>query len=59
MLYGSICALVMGINCYLAAIIYPQMPQFVFVVVIVLGFLGGFFYGHTAMLTILSFLGSV
>jgi hypothetical protein len=58
-IYGSICAVVSGINCYVAAIIYPQIPDFVFAVVTVLGFLAGFFFGSTAILTILSFLGAV
>ena len=57
--YGLVGALLMAVNCYIAAIIYPQMPEFVFVIVIVLGFLAGFYFGSTAVLTILQFLGAV
>jgi len=57
--YGLVGALLMAVNCYIAAIIYPQMPEFVFVIVIALGFLAGFFFGSTAVLTILQFLGAV
>jgi hypothetical protein len=52
-------ALLMGVNCYIAAIIYPQIPEFVFVIVIALGFLAGVFFGSTAVLAILQFLGAV
>jgi hypothetical protein len=29
-IYGLVGALLMGVNCYIAAIIYPQIPEFVF-----------------------------
>jgi len=57
--YGLVGGLLAAVNCYIAAIIYPQMPEFVFVIVIALGFLAGFFFGSTAVLTILQFLGAV
>jgi hypothetical protein len=59
LVYGLLGALLMGVNCYIAAIIYPQMPGFVFAIVIVFGFLAGFFFGSTAAMTILQFLGAV
>jgi len=40
--YGLVGALLMSFNCYIATFIYPQMPEFVFVIVIALGFLAGF-----------------
>ena len=58
-IYGLVGAVLMAVNCYIAAIIYPQMPEFVFVIVIALGFLAGVFFGSTAVLTILQFLGAV
>ena len=59
LVYGLIGALLMGINCYIAAIIYPQMPGFVFAIVIALGFFAGFFFGSTPVLMILNFFGAV
>jgi len=48
-----------GGHCYIVAIVYPEMPEFVFVMVISLGFLAEFFFGGTAMMMILQFLGAV
>jgi hypothetical protein len=47
LVYGLVGALLMGVNCYIAAIIYPQMSGFVFMIVIALGFLGFLFREHS------------
>jgi hypothetical protein len=59
LVYGLVGALLAAVNCYIAAIIYPQMPEFVFVIVIALGFLAGCFFGSTAVVALLTFLGAV
>jgi hypothetical protein len=59
LVYGLVGALLAAVNCYIAAIIYPQMPEIVFFIVIALGFLAGFFFGSTAVLVLLTFLGAV
>jgi hypothetical protein len=57
--YGLTGAILMGVTCFIAAIIYLDMPEFVFLIVIMHGFLAGFPFGSTAILDLLSYLGAV
>ena len=52
-------ALLAGGNCFLASIIYPDMPVFVIYIGVLLGFFAGFFFGAAAVLALLATLGVV
>jgi len=56
--YGLVGALLAGVSCFIAQIIHPDLPEFVYYIVIILGFLAGFFFGSTAILALLDTLGA-
>lgn len=57
--YGLAGAVLAGGNCFLASIIYPDMPVFVIFIGTALGFLAGFFFGAAAVVALLDTLGAV
>ena len=57
--YGLAGTLLAAVGCFIQAIIYPDVPRFVFLIIIALGFLAGFFFGSKAILALLDLFASV
>ena len=51
--YGFAGALLAAVGCLIPSIMYPDVPRFLFLIIIILGFLAGVFFGSKAILAIL------
>jgi hypothetical protein len=52
-------ALLAAVGCFIPSIMYPDVPRFVFLIIITLGFLAGVFFGSKAILALLHLLADM